>query len=144
MKTRLILTAALIAAGSFAALAQPVNREPFNDGWTFTRNGESKVVNLPHDWGVEGPFVQEYPGESGKLAWWGKAEYSRNLNVKAGQLEAGKQFYLDIDGAMSYSKVWCNGELAGEWPYGYASYQVDLTSFLKTGDNEIKVTLDNP
>lgn len=144
MKTRLILTAALVAAGSFAALAQPVNREPFNDGWTFTRNGESKVVNLPHDWGVEGPFVQEYPGESGKLAWWGKAEYSRNLNVKAGQLEAGKQFYLDIDGAMSYSKVWCNGELAGEWPYGYASYQVDLTSFLKTGDNEIKVTLDNP
>ncbi|MBO7366455.1 MAG: DUF4982 domain-containing protein [Bacteroidales bacterium] len=144
MKTRLILTAALIAAGSFAAFAQPMNREPFNDGWTFTRNGESKVVNLPHDWGVEGPFVQEYPGESGKLAWWGKAEYSRNLNVKAGQLEAGKRFYLDIDGAMSYSKVWCNGELAGEWPYGYASYQVDLTSFLKTGDNEIKVTLDNP
>lgn len=29
-------------------------------------------LDLPHDWGVEGPFKQEYPGETGKLAWWGE------------------------------------------------------------------------
>ena len=28
-------------------------------------------LNLPHDWGIEGPFKQEYPGETGKLPWWG-------------------------------------------------------------------------
>src|SRR6266536_662268 len=26
-----------------------------------------RKLNLPHDWGIEGPFKQEYPGETGKL-----------------------------------------------------------------------------
>ena len=30
-----------------------------------------RLLNLPHDWGIEGPFKQEYPGETGKLPWWG-------------------------------------------------------------------------
>src|SRR5205085_445995 len=30
-----------------------------------------RSLNLPHDWGVEGPFKQQYPGKTGKLPWWG-------------------------------------------------------------------------
>jgi beta-galactosidase len=46
---------------------------------------------------------------------------------------------------MSYSSVWLNGRLVGGWPYGYASYQVDLTPYLKVGeDNLLAIRLDNP
>lgn len=123
--------------------AQPSSRAAWNDGWTFTKDGQSKVLNLPHDWGVEGPFIQEYEGSTGKLAWWGKAEYSKTLEVTASDIQRRKCFFLDIDGAMSFAKVFCNGQFVMEWPYGYASFQANLTPFLHEGANEVKVTLDN-
>jgi beta-galactosidase len=46
---------------------------------------------------------------------------------------------------MSYAAVWCNGRFVGGWPYGYASWQVDLTPFLKPGaSNVLAIRLDNP
>ena len=98
--------------------AQPSSRAAWNDGWTFTKDGQSKVLNLPHDWGVEGPFIQEYEGSTGKLAWWGKAEYSKTLEGTASDIQRRKCFFLDIDGAMSFAKVFCNGLFVMEWPYG--------------------------
>lgn len=76
-------------------------------------------LNLPHDWGIEGPFKQEYPGETGKLPWWGIGWYRKHF--KLAPEDAGKQISLEIDGAMSYATVWINGQFAGGWPYGYAS-----------------------
>jgi beta-galactosidase len=50
-----------------------------------------------------------------------------------------------VDGAMAYATVWCNGQFVGGWPYGYASWRVELTPFLKFGgDNAIAIRLDNP
>jgi beta-galactosidase len=114
------------------AYAQP----DFNDSaW--------RLLNLPHDWGIEGPFKQEYPGETGKLPWWGVAWYRKHLEIPAS--DAGRQIALDVDGAMSYASVWVNGRFAGGWPYGYASWRVDLTPLLKFGaDNVIAIRLDNP
>jgi len=142
-------TALLAAICPQTISAQPATRQSWNKGWTLTKDGASVSVDLPHDWGVDGPFVQDYPGETGKLAWWGKAEYSKTLVVEsASDLPSngnpGKKFLLDIDGAMSNAKVYCNGKFAGEWPYGYASFEVDLTPFLHKGDNDVKVALDNP
>jgi len=100
-------------------------------------------LNLPHDWGIEGPFKQEYPGETGKLPWWGIAWYRKHLEVPASDL--GKKIYLEVDGAMAYATVWVNGRFVGGWPYGYASWYVDLTPFVKFGaDNVIAIRLDNP
>jgi len=104
---------------------------------------EWRRLNLPHDWGVEGPFWQEYPGETGKLPWWGVAWYRKHLTIPAA--DQGKKIFLDVDGAMAYAAVWCNGKFAGGWPYGYASWRVDLTPFLKFGEeNLIAIRLDNP
>ena len=146
-----ILTSILSAFAVLISLtisAQPTSRVSFNEGWTFTKDGNSRVVDLPHDWGVDGNFDINFPGETGKLPWWGKAEYCKTFRVDersfASLRMTGRQFFLDIDGAMSWSKVYCNGRLVTEWPYGYASYRADLTPFIKEGDNEIKVTLDNP
>ncbi len=100
-------------------------------------------LNLPHDWGIEGPFRQEYPGETGKLPWWGVGWYRKHFDVSA--RDRGKQLYLDIDGAMSYATVWLNGRFVGGWPYGYASFRLDLTPFVEYGaQNVVAVRLDNP
>src|SRR6185437_10691425 len=102
-----------------------------------------RSLNLPHDWGIEGPFKQEYPGETGKLPWWGVGWYRKHLLVSAA--DEGKKIYLDVDGAMSYATVWLNGKFVGGWPYGYASWRVDLTPFLKFGEeNLLAIRLDNP
>jgi beta-galactosidase len=102
-----------------------------------------RLLNLPHDWGIEGPFMQEYPGETGKLPWWGVAWYRKHLELPAA--DAGKKIFLDVDGAMSFASVWVNGQCAGGWPYGYSSWRVDLTPFVKFGaDNVIAIRLDNP
>src|SRR5256885_2881508 len=60
-----------------------------------------RKLDLPHDWGIEGPFKQEYPGETGKLPWWGIAWYRKHFKLPAE--DQGKQIYLDIDGAMAYA-----------------------------------------
>jgi beta-galactosidase len=102
-----------------------------------------RQLNLPHDWGIEGPFNQEYPGETGKLPWWGVAWYRKHFSVSAS--DKGRQIYLDIDGAMAYATVWLNGRLVGGWPYGYASFELDLTPDIEFGaDNVIAIRLDNP
>ncbi|MBQ9462371.1 MAG: DUF4982 domain-containing protein [Bacteroidales bacterium] len=135
--------AALLSMASCSSGAGDGSRVLFNDAWSFSLDGaEPLTVNLPHDWGVEGEFVQEYPGESGKLRWWGRAEYRKTLDVKPEDLKG--QVFLEIDGAMSHSRVMVNGQDCGGWPYGYASYAVELTPALHEGSNEIVIALDNP
>ena len=124
-----------------AAFAQPAGRQSWNENWTFSKDGETRVLNLPHDWGVEQPFLQENPGETGKLAWWGQAVYSKTLSVSAEDLQ--KDLRLEVDGAFSNAKVYVNGAEAGGWPYGYASWAVELNPFVREGDNLIEIKLDN-
>ncbi|HEV8593780.1 MAG TPA: glycoside hydrolase family 2 TIM barrel-domain containing protein, partial [Pyrinomonadaceae bacterium] len=102
-----------------------------------------RQLNLPHDWGIEGPFQQELPGETGKLPWAGIGWYRKHFTVQ--QADKGKQIYIDFDGAMSHSTVWLNGKFVGGWPYGYASFRLDLTPYIEFGrENVIAVRLDNP
>ena len=97
MNKRLLLMPLLLLSLSVAA--QPSGRVSWNAGWTFSRNGSERKLDLPHDWGVEEPFLQENPGETGKLAWWGKATYTKDLEVRAEEL-AG-HILLEVDGAFS-------------------------------------------
>ena len=71
----------------FTAAAQPAGRENWNKGWTFSKDGVTRTLDLPHDWGVEGAFAQENPGETGKLPWWGQAVYSKDLELGAEDLK---------------------------------------------------------
>ena len=102
----------------------PYAQTGFDDsGW--------RKLNLPHDFGIEGPFQQALPGDTGKLPWFGVVWYRKHFDVPAD--DAGKQLYLDVDGAMAYSTVWINGHCVGGWPYGYASWRVELTPFINYG-----------
>jgi beta-galactosidase len=139
------------------------NVESFDEGWLFKRYGlqpegtsvaepenqESseladaswRKLDLPHDWAIEGPFRLDLAGETGKLPWKGIGWYRKHFTVSAS--EAGKQIFLDFDGAMAYAQIWLNGQYVGTWPYGYNSFRMDLTPFVQYGkENVVAVRLD--
>lgn len=104
-------------------------------------------VDLPHDWAIEGPFLEgrdaAVGGGMGRLPSPGVAWYRKKLEIPAS--DAGKSIFLDVDGAMSYAMVWLNGRLVGGWPYGYSSWRVDLTPYVVLGgENQLAIRLDNP
>ncbi|PTY07122.1 beta-galactosidase [Opitutaceae bacterium EW11] len=101
-----------------------------------------RTLNLPHDWGIEGPFRQDLPGDTGKLPWAGPGWYRKHFRLPAE--DAGRRLTLEMDGAMSCPMVWLNGQFVGGWAYGYTSFQLDLTPYAKPGaDNVLVVRLDN-
>jgi beta-galactosidase len=107
------------------------------------RDAAWRSLNLPHDWGIEGPFNRNDPGETGKLPCWGVSWYRKHFDIPLS--DGDRRIYLDVDGAMSYANVWLNGHYVGGWPYGYASWELDLTRYLKVGGkNVLAVRLDNP
>ncbi len=102
-----------------------------------------RQLDLPHDWAIEGPFDIDLPGETAKLPWVGIGWYRKNFTALP--TEKGRRFQLEMDGAMSNAQVWLNGKLIGGWPYGYASWSLDLTPSVKFGGNNLlAIRLDNP
>lgn len=118
----------------------PFVQQQFDDGsW--------EQVNLPHDWAIKGPFYEsdnpEIGGGMGRLPVHGVAWYRKKIDIPLS--DKGRSIFLDIDGAMSYAIVWVNGQLAGGWPYGYTSFRLDLTPYIKFGAvNQLAIRLDNP
>lgn len=148
----LLLAGVLALAGPARAAPAVRQRLSLNEGWRFHRGdlqGQAAVddsgwrsLDLPHDWGIEGPFAQENPGGTGKLPWWGVAWYRRRIALEGPPGE--RRFLLEVDGAMSHAEVWMNGQRVGGWPYGYASFRLDLTPFLRARENVLAIRLDNP
>ncbi len=104
-------------------------------------------VDLPHDWAISGPFLEgpnaAVGGGMGRLPTPGVAWYRKLLEIPAA--DKGKSIFLDVDGAMSYAMVWLNGKLVGGWPFGYSSWRLNLTPYLKYGTtNQLAIRLDNP
>lgn len=100
-----------------------------------------RSLDLPHDWAIEGPFRIELASESGKLPYKGIGWYRKHFKVE--NLQVGERVYLDFDGAMANAKIWLNGRYVGTWPYGYSSFRMDLTPYLKKdGENVLAVRLD--
>jgi beta-galactosidase len=121
-----------------------------NQNWLFTKGSPvnasaiqtnesawEKII-LPHDWAISGPFNPLGEGNTGKLPWKGEGWYRKHFtpDVK----DQNKAFFLIFDGVMASPKVYINGKEAGKWDYGYNSFFLDITSFLKFGkDNVIAV-----
>lgn len=99
------------------------------------------MLDLPHDYAITGPFRIELSGSTGKLPYQGIGWYRKHFKVDS--LDKEERVYIDFDGAMANAKVWLNGKYVGTWPFGYNSFRLDLTPFLKIGeDNVLAVRLD--
>ena len=141
-------------------------------GWKFTREDSQQfshtdyddsawqTVRIPHDWAIYGPFsinndkqnvaitqdgqkeAMEHAGRTGGLPFVGPGWY--RLEFEAPDFADGKSCRLIFDGAMSNADVYINGEHAAFWPYGYNSFIVDATPYMKAGEtNQLAVRLEN-
>jgi beta-galactosidase len=99
-------------------------------------------VNVPHDWSIEGPFGSEFSSGNGYvpggIGWYRK-------HFKLAEAQRGKSVVIEFDGVYDNSEVWVNGAFVGGRPYGFSSFQCDLTPYLKFGgaDNVIAVRVDH-
>ena len=141
-------------------------------GWRFTREDSEQfsqtdyddsawqTVRVPHDWAIYGPFsinndkqnvaitqdgqkeAMEHAGRTGGLPFVGPGWY--RLEFAAPEYTVGKSCRLIFDGAMSNADVYINGKHAAFWPYGYNSFIVDATPYMKAGEtNHLAVRLEN-
>ena len=101
-----------------------------------------RQVNVPHDWSIEGPFSADY-GSGNGYAPGGIGWYRKHFQLDQNQKD--RVVTIEFDGVYDYSEVWVNGQFAGGRPYGFSSFQFDLTPFVKFGsdDNVIAVRVDH-
>ena len=89
-------------------------------------------VNLPHDWLIANS-ADHYENSEG---WYQKTISSDILPFDA---SSDDDWLLYFEGVYMDCTIFVNGMQAGEWKYGYSSFEVRLTPFLKTGENTILV-----
>jgi beta-galactosidase len=130
---------------SMTTTAQDRTTTILTTGWKFAKGAQTNAqatdfndakwqsVNVPHDWAIAGPFIEDGDGNTGKLPWKGEGWYRRNLEIP--KAAAGKRICLLFDGVMAFPKVYVNGQLAGKWDYGYNSFYVDITPFVQPGQS---------
>ena len=156
----------MLLTASLTAVAQPRQETYLHEGWQFSLDNKDvasqeqpkwQTVRIPHDWAIAGPFdkkwdlqkvaivqngekeATEKSGRSGALPWIGQGHYRRIISIP----KECRHAELVFDGAMAEPTVKLNGQEAGYWVYGYNTFRVDLTPFMKAGDNLLEVDLKN-
>ena len=138
MKSIITLFAFLFSTGLAAQTSQTL----FDDGWTFSQNGKTISVNLPHDWDI---YTAPNPesGATGTGGGWyaaGKGEYRKKFATPKGELVK-----LHFEGVYQKAEVFVNGQKAGQHGYGYTPFTIDVTPYLFKGkrQNEVVVKVNN-
>lgn len=127
----------------------------FNDNWSFSlsdnpkasetdfNDKEWRVLNLPHDWAIEGDFSKDNPSGTGGGALPGGTGWYRKTFIPSNE-DSDKIIRIDFDGIYMNSEVFINGQSLGKRPYGYISFGYDITPYLKWNEkNVIAVRVDN-
>lgn len=153
MKEKIILFITMIGMAGIQLSAQPADRENFDAAWKFhlgdVIDGEVtsfadqdwRSLDLPHDWSIEGNFRPDNPATNtgaslpGGIGWYRKIFSVTETSTK--------YWFIQFDGIYMNSTVWINGHQLGNRPFGYSSFQYDMTPYLKEGQNLIAVKVDN-
>ncbi|APU11071.1 beta-galactosidase [Cellulophaga lytica] len=121
-----------------------------NKNWKFKIVDESKVdvkelfkanfndkdwqnVQLPHTANIEPLVVNNQ--------WQGICWYRRTITIS--KEDANKKVFFELEAAMNFSKIWVNGKLVSEHHGGYLPIALDLSNYIKAGENSIAIRLDN-
>ena len=138
MKSIITLFAFLFSTGLAAQTSQTL----FDDGWTFSQDGKTISVNLPHDWDI---YTAPNPesGATGTGGGWyaaGKGEYRKKFATPQGEIVK-----LHFEGVYQKAEVFVNGQKAGQHGYGYTPFTIDVTPYLFKGkrQNEVVVKVNN-
>ena len=163
-------TVLLVAVVLMGLTAQARERMCFDKGWRFIladsvqmsdvsyNDSFWRCLDVPHDWAREGDFYAGNPSGAGGgalpggIGWYRKHFFIENgkLKIEKSEPTAGVQssifnlqFYLEFDGVYMNSTVYVNGQKVGFRPYGYSSFEYDITPYVKEGDNVVAVRVDN-
>ena len=137
---------------ALTAGAKSVERKQlFDFDWQFSNDSTQwRAVNLPHDWSIECDFDREASaGNDGAYLPTGRGWYRKTFTLDKGY--QGKTVRLYFEGVYMNAVVYVNGQRAGGHPYGYSSFFVDMTPFIKVkgakgekrGENVVEVSVDN-
>ena len=100
-------------------------------------------LDVPHDWAIEGDFHDGNPsGAGGGALPGGVGWYRKHFEVKSDEVKSEK-FFLEFDGVYMNSTVYVNGQKVGSRPYGYSSFEYDITPYVHEGENVVAVRVDN-
>ena len=152
------LNQSLVSFSLLALAALPMQareRLNFDEGWLFTladsvgmeKNDYADLtwrhLDLPHDWAIEGDFSPTNPsGASGGALPGGIGWYRKHFTVSP--KDKYDKYAIAFDGVYMNATVYVNGHNLGTRPYGYSSFEYDLTPYLnKKGDNVVAVRVNN-
>ncbi|MFZ1055112.1 MAG: glycoside hydrolase family 2 TIM barrel-domain containing protein [Opitutaceae bacterium] len=144
-----------VSAPAAATGPLPRGAASLDSGWRFRLGDEPgaaqpgfddsawRVLDLPHDWSIEGPFTAPPEGDSnGGFFMHGIGWYRKSFTLPA---TSGGKFVAEFDGVYMNSDVWINGHFLGRRPYGFIGFRYDLTEYLKTDGtaNVLAVRVDD-
>ena len=149
-----MLTPAFVinARTNITAINSTQRKQLIDDAWQFTLvqndKGEQvptsfQMVDLPHDWSILNDFTEGAAmGNDGGYLPAGKGLYKKTLVATYDDIDKGRHL-LYLEGAYMDAHVFVNDSLVGYRPYGYSSVLYDLSSYLKPGENELSISVDN-
>ena len=133
---------------AFLSNAQQIRHtETINESWNFYKGKIQKPfsndkalkwekVTIPHSWNTK-DILDDKNGYYRGEAW-----YKKTMTIP--QIYENQQVFLLFEAANQVASLFINGKSVGEDHIGgYTSFTRDITSFLKTGENEIAVKVDN-
>ena len=129
-----------------------MKKQNFDFGWEFTEaSGFAAMFNphawqpviLPHDAMIGKPRAASNPsGSQGAYFPGGVANYRKKFLVP--DEWRGQSVQLEFEGVYMNAEVSVNNHLIQSQPYGYSSFIVDLTPYLKYGEeNTVGVVANN-
>jgi beta-galactosidase len=100
-------------------------------------------LDVPHDWSISLSFSQSSPaGAGGGYLNGGTGWYRKTFTLPASSM--GQKVYIQFDGVYMDSTVYLNGTQVGARPYGFASFECDLTAAAAFGaSNVLAVRVNN-
>ncbi len=153
----ILLFLLLLCSTNYAQNQSPRFTRSFDSTWKFIKqdvpgaeqssfnDASWRTLNVPHDWSIEGPYVENNTtGRGGGYLPDGIGWYRKTFYLP--RPDKNKKVFIDFDGVMANSDVWINGYHLGKRPYGYSSFEYDLTGHLNFGKdkkNIIAVRADN-
>ena len=137
--------------------AQARERQCFDKDWRFVLADSAqmsktdyddsrwRVLDVPHDWAIEGDFYAGNPsGAGGGALPGGIGWYRKHFTLGDCETQMSEsRFFLEFDGVYMNSTVYVNGQEVGFRPYGYSSFEYDITPFVREGENVVAVRVDN-
>lgn len=115
----------------------------FCRNWTFCKEGGAPVpVDLPHD----AMLLEKRDGGCRNGVNSGYFPGGRYTYEKAFELDAamlGKSVVLHFEGVYQNCKVYVNRKLADSHRYGYTAFDVVISDFVQSGENTVRVEVDN-